>query len=223
MSAVHPMMTERQGILVTFDGPGGVGKSSTVAATADYLRKVGVAVHATSQPSSSMLGSHIRARADSYHGMALACLVAGDRHHQEATEIMPELDAGRVVLCDRYLPSSLVLQVLDEVAAETVWALNEGVRVPDAAVFLRADPKMIAARLTRRGGAHNRFESDPDSTLRELDRFDAVAEELTGKGWPVHVIDCTQLWQHETALTIANLIVPVLDDGTSICDAGRLA
>lgn len=199
------------GLLVTVDGPGGVGKSSTVTETAIYLRRAGVPVHATSQPSRSTLGGFVRAHADTYTGMALACLVAADRHHQQATEIEPELVAGHVVLCDRYLPSSLVLQVLDGVPPDTVWALNTGVRTPDAAVFLRADPSMISDRLRARG-AHSRFETDPASTARELELFDAVADELRARGWPVLVIDCTQLLPCETALAVANVIVPRLGD-----------
>jgi dTMP kinase len=200
----------REGVLLTIDGPGGVGKSSTVAEAAAYLRKIGVPVHSTSQPSAGTLGSYVRAAADIYRGMALACLVAGDRHHQQATEIEPALAAGHVVLCDRYVPSSLVLQVLDGVTPETVWALNAGVRVPDAAVILRADSSVIHSRMLGRG-PHNRFERGPDSARRELELFDAVADDLRAKGWPVHVFDCTNLLPCETALNIANLIVPLLD------------
>jgi dTMP kinase len=197
-----------QGRFVTIDGAGAVGKSSTVKATVEYLHKASVPAFGTSQPSSTMVGSCIRAHADTYTGIALACLVAGDRHHQQNAEIGPELDAGKVVVCDRYLPSSLVLQVIDGVPAERIWQLNDGIRVPDLAVFLRADPTMIAARLAARG-AHNRFERDPARSIaRELEMFGQVAEDLRRRGWPVHVIDCTNLWQYETARIIAELIVP---------------
>ncbi|PXX53964.1 dTMP kinase [Nocardia tenerifensis] len=197
------------GVLVTIDGAGGTGKSTAVAETAEYLRGLGVAVHSTRQPSASELGSHIRSATDTYRGMALACLVAGDRHHQQAVEIEPELAAGRVVLCDRYLPSSLTLQVLDGVAPETVWALNTGVRVPEVAVVLRADPDVISERVRARG-AHNRFERATDFAARELAVFDSVAEDLRSRGWPVHVIDCTRLSPRETAVAVAELIVPLL-------------
>ena len=60
--------------------------------------------------------------------MALACLVAGDRHHHLATEILPALHAGKVVICDRYLPSSLVLQAIDGIEPDTIWCLNAGLR-----------------------------------------------------------------------------------------------
>jgi dTMP kinase len=122
------MMKEQliSGRLVTFDGAGGVGKSTTVNATVDHLQRSGIPVYSARQPSTTTLGTYVRAHADTYTGMALACLVAADRHHQQATEIDPQLAAGKVVVCDRHLPSSLVLQVLDGVPAEKVWQLNEG-------------------------------------------------------------------------------------------------
>jgi dTMP kinase len=196
------------GRLITIDGAGGVGKSTTVASTVEYLRSTGLPAYATSQPSRTVLGDHIRGHADTYTGIALACLVAGDRHHQQRVEIVPALDDEKIVVCDRYLPSSLVLQVLDGVPAEQVWQLNAGIRVPDVAVVLRADSKVIADRLTARG-VHNRFERRPACSIaRELELFDQVAEELRTRGWPVHVIDCTEHAKNETALAIAHLVGP---------------
>jgi len=43
-------------------------------------------------------------------GATLACLFAADRYHHLDTEIRPHRDAGRIVLCDRYLASGLVVQ-----------------------------------------------------------------------------------------------------------------
>ena len=210
-SGMDSMMT-RPGILVTIDGPGGVGKSVTVTATADYLNSVAVAPYVTRQPSSGVLGDYIRKTTDTYRGMALANLVAAERHYQQDTEIEPRLAEGRVVLCDRGLPSSLVLQGIDGVSTDTVWALNSGIRIPDASVFLRADPKVITDRMRQRGGPHGRFEQIPDYAALETALFDSVAEDLTRRGWAVHTIECTELEPRETAIMVANLIVPLLGD-----------
>ena len=201
-----------RGVLVTIDGPGGVGKSTTVKKTARHLKKAGARVFSTRQPTTSVLGQYIRATTETYRGMALALLVAADRMHQQDTEIEPHLDDGDVVLCDRYLPSSLVLQGIDGVPAETVWAMNAGIRVPDIAVFLRADPAMIDARMRARGGPHDRFETMPGYAVREQALFDIAAGDLTARGWPVHIIDCNELWPHETATVIADLIETTLSD-----------
>ncbi|MBF6301456.1 dTMP kinase [Nocardia amamiensis] len=199
--------TTGAGMLVTLDGPGGVGKSSISRELVGYLRRRGVRVHATAQPSPTALGDLIRVQADTYRGIALACLVAGDRHHQLANEIVPAIDSGTVVVCDRYLPSSLVLQTLDGVDAQTVWQLNHGVRMPDLAVMLHADVRALTARLSTRG-AHDRFERASDSSQIQSDRFHEVAAELAHTGWPVAEFDCTHRRPSDTARAIGKLILP---------------
>jgi hypothetical protein len=65
------------GLLVSIDGPGGVGKSTLAAAVAKQLTDAGTGVHQTREPSPTWLGEMIRAGTGTYRGMALACLVAG--------------------------------------------------------------------------------------------------------------------------------------------------
>lgn len=67
---------------------------------------------------------------------ARACLVAADRYHCLATEIRSALAAGKIVLCDRYVASSYVLQHLDGVPIEFIEALNADANRPDLAVIL---------------------------------------------------------------------------------------
>ena len=74
------------------------------------------------------------------HGHALACLVAADRYHHLDTEIRPERPPGSIVICDRYLASTLVLQARDGLAGPWLLALNEGIDLPDLAVILSAGP-----------------------------------------------------------------------------------
>lgn len=208
-------VSAKPGLLLSVDGPCGVGKSTAVQAIGIHLRKIDIPAVAIRQPSTGLIGSYIRAQIDSYTGMALACLIAGDRHHQQRTEIEPALAAGRVVICDRYLPSSLVLQVRDGVGAETVQTINAGIRTPDLAVFLRAEPNVIDARMQARGGPRNRFHREADDGSWELEMFDDVAAKLTELGWPVHIIDTTSLSRHEIADQIANLLVSRLGRKTT--------
>ncbi|MGH3565288.1 MAG: dTMP kinase [Pseudonocardia sp.] len=129
------------GVLITLDGPGGVGKSTAARAwSSRHWPQPGCRLHATTQPSRAPLGELARHGTDTYRGMALACLCAADRHHQLATEIVPALREGTIVVCDSYVASSLVLQGLDGLAAEVVWQLNHGVYRPDLSVILTGDP-----------------------------------------------------------------------------------
>jgi dTMP kinase len=178
----------RTGLFVSIDGPGGVGKSTLAASAARQLTARGLQVHLTREPSPTQLGEIIRSGTDTYHGMALACLVAGDRHHHLSSEIRPHRDAGEIVLCDRYLPSSLVLQRIDRVEWQAIAALNAGADLPDLAIILHADPTVIAARLARRGG-HSRFEAMPGSSHTESALYREAAQRLAADNWPIWCID----------------------------------
>lgn len=197
------------GLFVTLDGPGGVGKTTVSRLLADELRGRGLVAEATTEPTPTPLGRYIRDNADTHRGIALACLVAGDRHHHLSHMIEPAVRAGQVVICDRYLPSSLVLQVHDGVPASQVWQLNDGVLVPDLAVIMTAAPSLLNARLAARG-AHNRFERDVDSSAREVVRFSEVSGDLRQRGWPVWEFDATSLEVSEAVALLVAAIVALL-------------
>jgi dTMP kinase len=198
----------RAGLFVSIDGPGGVGKSTLAAATARHLTACGLPAHLTREPSPTPLGEIIRSRTGTYRGMALACLVAGDRHHHLSSEIRPHRDAGQVVLCDRYLPSSFVLQRVDGIAWQVIAALNDGADLPDLAVILNADPAVIAGRLARRGG-HSRFEAMPGSSRTESALYRDTAQRLAGDGWPIWCLDTATETPDQLAAAITARILAV--------------
>ena len=138
--------------------------------------------------------------------MALACLVAGDRHHHLAAEIRPRLAAGQTVICDRYLPSSLVLQRMDGISWDDILRLNQGTDRPDLAVILNASPPVIAARLAARG-RHSRFERQPGSSQTESGLYHDTATRLAAAGWPVCSIDVTTRSAHEAAIIVTGRIL----------------
>jgi dTMP kinase len=205
-----------RGLFVTVDGPGGVGKTTVVALLDDILKTQTVPVHVTTQPSRTELGNHIRHGTHTYRGMALACLVAGDRHHQLVTEIAPALQAGKVVLCDRYLPSSLVLQRLDGLSARTVWQLNAGVLIPDTAVLLSCEPEIVERRLHARG-TNSRFEQQPGASQAEVTLYHQAAAELADAGWPLLTLDATSDPPETIASTIASHIVALYREHKPAC------
>ncbi|KAA2252363.1 dTMP kinase [Solihabitans fulvus] len=204
------------GTLITLDGPGGVGKSTAARLVVDTLADAGLPVHATTQPSHTPLGDLARHGTDTYQGMALACLCAADRHHQLDVEIKPALRAGKVVVCDRYLASSLVLQGLDGLPASTVWQLNHGVYRPDLAVILTADPAVIDARLRARGG-HSRFERAEDNSDMESGLYVHAVVDLSEKQWPVTTVDCTTDSPKTIAARITLAIHEVLKEKSAAC------
>lgn len=206
------------GLFISVDGPGGAGKTTVVGLVDDLLTASGLLVHRTTQPSRTELGDHIRHGTHTYQGMALACLVAGDRHHQLTTEVVPTLEAGAIVLCDRYLPSSLVLQRLDGLSTSTVWQLNAGVLVPDTAVLLNGNPEVIARRLRDRG-TNSRFEQQPGSSQAESRLYHRAAAELADAGWPLLAVDITASPSAAVAQTLAQHIMTLHEKRSRACPA----
>lgn len=193
------------GRFITLDGPGGVGKSTTLGTLAELLRGFGSQVHTTAEPSTSALGQFTRFHADQIHGHALACLVAADRYEHICNEIQPHLDRGETVVCDRYLASTLVVQQLDSVSERFLLGLNADILLPDLAVILTADPQAIRRRLTERG-AHHRFERDPGIPAREAALYLRAEQTMRGLGVPVLVVDTTQATPSNTAERIASAL-----------------
>lgn len=193
-------MNER-GVFVTLDGPGGVGKTTTTRALSALFARHGHHVHATTEPSHAELGTIARTKNSTYTGHALACLVAADRYHHLATEIRPHLDAGHLVICDRYVPASYVLQRMDGVPLDFIEHLNAAADIPDLAVILTADPAETTARIDRRGTRH-RFETGPESARLEADLYRHAAQRLAASGYPLLTLDTT----HAPAPAIAERI-----------------
>jgi dTMP kinase len=117
-----------------------------------------------------------RERKHELTGWPLALLVIADRYLQKRDEIEPALAAGRTVIVDRYVASTLVLQRLDGLNPKVLWEINAQARRPDLTVVLQADPDTLRDRLRHRS-RHSRFEPMPDSAAREM-RFYAEAIKL---------------------------------------------
>ncbi|MEV6828219.1 dTMP kinase [Amycolatopsis sp. NPDC051102] len=178
------MTTRLPGTLVTFEGAGGVGKTTITELVAGLLKADGVAVHAAVQPSRTPLGELARRGTDTYRDMAWPASARPTGTTSWTTEILPALAEGKVVLCDRYVASSLVLQRLDDIPLDVVWALNHGAYRPDLVCALSAPPADVERRLRARGG-HSRFARTAGSSFHESNGYLAATTFLHDQGWPV--------------------------------------
>ncbi|MGH3696958.1 MAG: dTMP kinase [Pseudonocardiaceae bacterium] len=175
-------MNERRGFFVVIDGPSGVGKTTVTALLHQQLAGRGLSVLATKEPSGSQLGNLARHGTNDYRDLALACLVTADRYHHLDREIRPALQAGKVVLCDRYVPTSLVLQRIDGVEPSFLWHLNQYADIPDLTIIMTGEPAQSRARAHQRG-TYSRFHRDDGNAEAALYR--SVARDLAAAGWAV--------------------------------------
>jgi dTMP kinase len=190
------------GGFVVVDGPSGVGKSTVVPLLAQRLENAGQPALPTREPSTGPIGALARAGTHDYHGISLACLVAADRYHHLATIIRPAVSAGTIVICDRYVATSLVLQETDGVAAETVWEINAQADPPDLTLILLGNPVRLRQRAELRG-TYSRFHQ---SITNEVDRYRDVAERLAAAGHRTIVHDIGDRSAEQVADDLLSLI-----------------
>ncbi|NDK31104.1 dTMP kinase [Nesterenkonia haasae] len=184
------MIDETKGLFVVLEGGEGAGKTTQLGLLEQWLAQSGRRVVRTREPGGTEVGERIRALVLD-HGQGEvdprteALLFAASRAAHVSQKIRPALDAGAVVLCDRYIDSSLAYQGagrglgVAEVAQINAWA-TEGLE-PNLTVLLDVDPLVSARRRASRdgGAAGDRIESADlafHTTLREafLDRAAAA-------------------------------------------------
>jgi dTMP kinase len=154
------------GVFCTFEGGDGVGKSTQIRLLVDWLTERGVEVVSTHEPGDSELGRQLRAavmHGDHVSARTEALLYATDRAHHVDTVVRPALERGAVVVCDRYIDSSVAYQGVgrgrgaDDIERLSLWA-TEGL-MPDLTVLLDLDPEVGLSRLSDRAEQPERLES----------------------------------------------------------------
>lgn len=119
------------GLFITMEGTDGSGKTTQIALLKDYLEGIGFSVALAREPGGTKIGEKIREiildidnKGMSYATEAL--LYSASRSELVKGVIMPELKKGNIVLCDRFLDSSLVYQgVGRELGIENIKNINE--------------------------------------------------------------------------------------------------
>ncbi|MDR2726772.1 MAG: dTMP kinase [Deltaproteobacteria bacterium] len=155
-------------MFVTLEGLEGSGKSTLLAGLAARLEAAGHCVLRTREPGGSALGREVRAlllRADSdVTPEAELFLFLADRAQHVTRVIRPALARGEVVLCDRYVDSTLVYQGagrgLDSDALRRLCDLATGGLRPDATLMLDLDVRIGLARAASRHAAENTLASE---------------------------------------------------------------
>lgn len=103
-----------KGLFITFEGADGSGKTTQLNLVKDFLEKEGYDVVVTREPGALELGQKIRNILLHYEGVvADRCemfLFLADRAQHVDTFIKPSIQDGKVVLCDRYIDSTVAYQ-----------------------------------------------------------------------------------------------------------------
>jgi len=172
------------GRLITVEGVDGAGKTTVAAALADALRGDGREVALLREPGGVELSERIRALVKDpalrVGARAEALLYAAARAQLCEEQLEPLLAAGRWVLLDRFVDSSLAYQGAGRgLGVEEVRRLNlfgTGGRMPDRTLLLRIEPGAALARAAGRGEAADRLEGEGLAFFRAIaNAYDALA------------------------------------------------
>lgn len=147
---------------IVLEGIDGAGTTTQRARIAQALSKRGYDVHETAEPSGLPVGKLIRQalqKEPEWEPTQFALAFALDRLDHVKREIEPAMRAGKVVLSDRYVISSLVYQSL-ELPMDWVESLNRHAPEPDLTLLVDLDVEEAEMRRSKRGGPEEIFDAN---------------------------------------------------------------
>lgn len=186
----------KRGLFITFEGPDGAGKSTQIENLRKYLDELGLDAVFTREPGGTELSEKIRDMLldPENKGMASraeALLYAASRAELVEKVIQPALDEDKVVVCDRYIDSSLAYQGFGrDLGMLPVLELSQFATqdlMPALTIMLMLDPDEARARLDQNN--LDRLESeDLEFRQKVLEGFAEVTDEYRFR---MKVIDAT--------------------------------
>jgi len=155
----------KKGIFITFEGIDGSGKSTQLVKAAQYLEEKGISCMQTRDPGGTELGLQLRNILLNHTGKIYPfCelfLYLADRAQHVDEKIIPAINSGKAVLCDRFIDSTIAYQGYARgLNPEEITTLNNMVThsiLPDLTLLYDIDP---AISLTRIGRSKDRLESE---------------------------------------------------------------
>lgn len=139
-----------RGKFITIEGTDGSGKSTQIELLMDYLRKKGADVIFTREPGGTQISEKIReiildVDNSEMTGITEALLYAAARSQHVEEKIIPALEAGKIIICDRFVDSSIAYQgAARGLGAEKIMGINEAALhgiMPDTTLFFDLSPE----------------------------------------------------------------------------------
>jgi len=158
------------GKFIVFDGLDGSGMSTQAAKLVDFLKekeqklKFGhTSAYLTKEPTSSLIGGLIKSQLTHDWKSSQECLqllFSADRAYHLEKEIIPLLERGAIVVCDRYFFSTLAFGSLE--IKDFNWLLNlqKKFLLPDITFFLKVSPKICIERIKKERSGLTLFEKE---------------------------------------------------------------
>lgn len=150
-----------KGIFITIEGPEGAGKTTIIEMLLEKLESEGYPIMKTREPGGIEISEQIRnvilnKNNTAMDGRTEALLYAAARRQHLVEKVLPAIEQGFIVLCDRFIDSSLAYQGfargigMDEVYSINTFAIDN--RMPDATLYFDIDPEIGMKRINDHKG-----------------------------------------------------------------------
>jgi dTMP kinase len=180
-------------MFITLEGNEGAGKSSIALAIKKELEKRGYTLVLSREPGGSRIAEQVRdillERANTNMSEETeALLYAASRAQHLKDIVLPALQEGKIVLCDRFIDSSMAYQgYAREIGMDKIWQINQFAIngcMPSLTLYLKIDPKKGLERVHSRGEELNRLD------LMDLSFHEKVAEgyDILAKKYPERIV-----------------------------------
>jgi dTMP kinase len=151
----------KKGIFITIEGPEGAGKTTIIEMLLEKLESEGYPIMKTREPGGIEIAEQIRSvilnkNNTGMDGRTEALLYAAARRQHLVEKVLPAIEQGFIVLCDRFIDSSLAYQGfargigMDEVYSINTFAIEN--RMPDATLYFDIDPEIGLKRINEHKG-----------------------------------------------------------------------
>ena len=159
------------GLFISFEGGEGCGKSTQIRRLSERLQAAGRAIVQTREPGGTPLGEAVRTllqhdkAGEGMASLAELFLFSASRAQHVQEKILPALNAGQTVLCDRFLDSTTAYQgaarKLDPAIVSTINQIAVGDTLPDLTILIDLPPAVGMTRVRARGdGELDRMEKE---------------------------------------------------------------
>jgi dTMP kinase len=207
------------GAFITFEGIDGCGKSTQLRLLASELRVRGLEIVTTREPGGTRLGQRLRAALldveEQVDPLAELLVFAADRAHHVRTLLLPALEAGRIVLSDRYADATVAYQgagrgFKPELIREIVQLATDGL-TPDLTLLFDLSVAESYVRTRRRVASKNSDRLDSEDAEFHTRVRDAYLEMAKAERDRFRIINARGPVQ-ETHETVMNIALPFLEE-----------
>lgn len=166
------------GQFIVLEGPDGSGSTTHAKLLTERLKAMGTDVLLTWEPTTGPIGTFIRAELakGTITAEALQILFTADRSWHVSEVIMPALEAGKIVICERYWLSTVVYAHALGIETGALTHMNEQFIQPDLQIMLLPPLEVCLERLGKRA-TRDMLETD-SLQKRVYDGYKQAAEEM---------------------------------------------